>query len=72
MVNIRKLKGKIAERGFSIPELSEIIGINKATFYRKINAGGSKITIGEAELIAKALALDSDELNTIFFDSKIS
>lgn len=72
MVNISKLKGKIVERGLSIPELSGMIGIDKATLYRKINAGGHKITIGEADLIAKALKLNPDELNTIFFDSKIS
>ncbi len=70
MVNINKLKGKIVERGLSIPELAGIIGISKATFYRKIKAGGHNITIGEADLIAGALNLNQEELNTIFFDSK--
>ncbi len=72
MVNINLLKGKIVERGLSIPELARIMGIDKATFYRKINAGGTKITVGEAALIAKVLRLNSIELNAIFFDSKVS
>lgn len=70
MVNISKLKGKIVERGLSIPKLSGMIGINKATLYRKIKAGGYKITIGEAELIATALKLNADELNSIFLIQK--
>lgn len=72
MVNVNKLKGKIVELGLSIPELARILGIDKATFYRKINTGGCKITIGEAELIAKTLKLTPDELNEIFFDSNVS
>lgn len=70
MVNINLLKGKIVERGLSIPELARIMGIDKATFYRKINAGGTKITVGEAALIAKVLRLNSIELNAIFLIQK--
>ena len=72
MVNINLLKGKIVERGLSIPELASMIGIDKATFYRKINAGGTKITVGEATLISKVLRLNSIELNTIFFEKEVS
>ena len=35
MVNTNKLKGKIVECGMNISELAELIGIDKATLYRK-------------------------------------
>ena len=54
MVNINKLKGKIVECGLNIAELAALIGIDKATLYRKINADGQSITIKEADRIAKS------------------
>lgn len=73
MVNINKLKRKIVENGLSIPELSSKIGINRATFYRKINTNcGENFTIKEANLISKALNLTCDEINSIFFSHYIA
>lgn len=72
MVNVNKLKGKIVEAGFSIPELAATVGIDKATFYRKLNADGETFTIKEADLIAKGLSLDKDEVNDIFFSQFVA
>ena len=72
MVNVNKLKGKIVEKGYSIPELAEKIGMDKATIYRKIANGGEGFTIKEANAIAKSLELNHDEVNAIFFDQIVA
>ena len=72
MVNINKLKGKIVECGLNIAELAALIGIDKATLYRKINADGPSITIKEADRIAKELRLSHDEVNAIFFSQFVA
>ena len=45
MVNVNKLKGKIVECGLNISELADLIGIDKATLYRKIGDEGQKIIV---------------------------
>ena len=67
MVNVNKLKGKIVENGLNVSELAALIGVDKATFYRKLSANGKNFTIKEADLIAEKLCLNRDEVNSIFF-----
>lgn len=72
MVNVNKLKGKMVENGLNVSELAALIGIDKATFYRKLNADGENFTIKEADLIADKLSLDRDEVNAIFFSQFVA
>lgn len=67
LVNVNLLKGKIIEKGLNVSELAAMIGIDKATFYRKLGSDGENFTIKEADLIASNLALNRDEVNAIFF-----
>ena len=67
MVNVDKLRGKIVECRMTIEDLAKEVGVDRATLYRRINGGGGAFTIEEADKIAKALLLDADELNKIFF-----
>jgi hypothetical protein len=67
VVNVNKLKGKIVENGMSVQELAEAVNMDKATFYRKLNANGETFLIREADAIAKRLNLTGDEVNAIFF-----
>jgi len=55
----------MVETGFSVESLAEVIGINRATLYRKFETGN--FTIKEANIIAVTLHLTNEELNTIFF-----
>lgn len=72
MVDVNRLKGKIAEKGINIEELAKRIGVDKATLYRKIKSDGKNISIKEAGLIARELSLSMDEVNSIFFSQQVS
>lgn len=72
VVNINRLKGKIVECGLNTSELATLIGIDRATLYRKFNADGESITIREADLISKELNLSRDEVNAIFFSQFVA
>lgn len=65
MVNICKLKGIIAEKGFSQKSLAEMLGISTPTMYSKMKKG----VFGSDEITAMAriLQLNKDEVINIFF-----
>lgn len=67
MVNIPKLKGKMVENELSISEISERIGVDRATIYRKLKSGGDSFTIAEVQSMAKELRLNTEDINSIFF-----
>lgn len=64
-MNISKLKGKIVEREMSVEKLADIIGVGRASLYRKLN-NAEKITIGEALKMKDALSLNDAEAYEIF------
>ena len=72
MVNVNKLKGKIVENGMSIENLATVIGVDRATIYRKLNGNGASFSIKEADSIVKALSLNATEAQAIFFSQFVS
>lgn len=64
-MNINKLKGKIVEKGLNIEQVADMIGVDRSTFYRKLN-NADKITIGEAARIKDALLLSDGDAYDIF------
>lgn len=68
MINVAKLRGKIAEKGFSIYGFAERAGIERSGFYRKLSTAGN-FSVKEANLIAAALELTAEEIISIFFSS---
>ena len=70
-MNINRLRGKIAENGYSIPDFSQKIGIKKATFYRKLKRQ-TEFTRSEIESISIVLNLSAEQIKEIFFDEKVS
>ena len=72
MTNVDKLKGKIKEMRLTPEKLAAIVGIDKSTMYRKLNNGGDEFTIGQADIIAKALSLDAGEAQAIFFSQFVA
>lgn len=73
MVNVNKLKGKIVERELSVVKVAEMTGISADTLYRKLKKDKSDFfTIKEATSISRALELDIDEVNAIFFSGFVA
>lgn len=64
-MNVNKLKGKIVENGINVETLAGIIGVDRASLYRKLN-NCDKITIGEAVRIKDALKMSDKEAYEIF------
>lgn len=71
-MNVNKLKGKIVENGMSIKEVSESIGLDKSTFYRKLNNQGETFTVREINLLRNALKLTKEEAMAIFFMNSVA
>lgn len=69
MVNVNKLKAKMVELGTNVDELSEKIGMDRATFYRRLSADGQTFLIKEADAISKELGMTREEVNEIFLVS---
>ena len=55
---------KIKERGMSVKEVSDCLGINKSTLYRKIK--NNYFLCGELFKIKDILNLDYEEIKEIF------
>lgn len=69
-MNERKLKAKCVEMGMNIESISKAIGIDKSTFYRKMEK--ESFTIREANKISSKLKLTHDEVMTIFFSEYVA
>ncbi len=70
MLDVQKLKGKIVEKGKTIEIVSAELGINPATFYRKLK--NNSFEIGEADRLVEVLSLTGDEASAIFFSQTVA
>lgn len=68
MVNVERLRKAMQDRNITIEHASEYIGINPATFYRRINHNGERFTVREVGQLAELLNMDSQTMQSIFFD----
>lgn len=72
MVNINKLRGRMVEQKVNADKMSDLLGINRSTFYRKLENNGDLFTIKEVQIMSKALKLNLDDVNDIFFADKVA
>ena len=72
MVNIEHLKSAMKARGVTVEQAAEHIGVNPATFYRRISREGEKFTVSEVGKLAELLGMDSATLQNIFFDQRLA
>ncbi len=70
MLDVQKLKGKMVEKGKSVENISAEMGINPATFYRKLK--NNSFEINEASKIVELLSLTNEEAIAIFFASNVA
>lgn len=66
MFNQKLLRAKIVEKGVSISELCNSLGMCEATFYRKLTRNGD-FSRFEIERLTVLLCLSEAERNNIFF-----
>lgn len=64
--SMNRLRGVIRERDLTQQEVSEKLGIDPSTFYRKLASGGLAFTIGEMHRLADILQLTPEESAQIF------
>lgn len=72
MVNIELLKAAMKDKGITIDEASEVIGINPATFYRRIGRNGENFTVAEVGKLAEMLEMPNETMQKIFFDKELA
>lgn len=65
-VDIEKLRDKIKSNHLSLPEFAKQIGINPSTLYRKLEANGEGMTVGEIHKTVEVLKLSKKEATAIF------
>lgn len=71
-ININKLRGKIVENGLSIGELAKIMGIDRATLYRKLSNNGESLLVREANAMVDVLHLSAEDAISIFFSQIVA
>ena len=72
MVNIERLKSAMRSKNITVEQASEHIGVNPATFYRRISREGEKFTVSEVGKLAELLDMDSSAMQDIFFDKRLA
>lgn len=72
MVNINKLREALAARSISYEDAAHAIGVDRATFYRRLERAGSKFTVEEVAKLSRLLNMDGQTMQDIFFDRELA
>ena len=68
MIDIPKLKGRMAEKDISQAKMAKEIGVTSRTFYRKMKIG----IFNNIEIKIMLEKLDLKDANSIFFADEVS
>lgn len=71
-INVSLLKQRLEAESISPDQLAKKMGIDRATFYRKLKAGGVKFTVGEVQKMMVALNLSDTDAIRIFFAETVA
>ncbi len=72
MVNISLLQGAMKNRNISYEQAAEVLGIDRSTFYRRLNRDGARFTVEEVSKLSAMLKLSAKEMQNIFFDRELA
>ena len=72
MVNVNKLQEALRARSVSIEAAAEALGIDRATFYRRLSRNGAKFTVEEVAKLSAMLHLSANDMQDIFFDAELA
>lgn len=70
MVNTRKLKSKMIEKGYTYQTLATKINLTAYTLGQKV-ANKKKMTLEEANILSKELGIDDEEFKDIFLKKEL-
>lgn len=68
--NYSKLSGRIAEKGYTLEQLSSLIGISRTSLYKKLK-GESNFTQEEIYKIVDLLCIPVSEIPVYFFTENV-
>ena len=71
MVNTKKLKGKLREKGMTQSDLAKALKLSSCSVNRKIN-GKCGMTLDEAEKTAEILGIGDEAFRDYFFVYKVA
>lgn len=71
MIDRNKFRAAVIEKGLSMKEVAEYLGINVSTLYRKIG-GESDFTREELQILRKKMLLSDEQIMSIFFAEKLA
>ena len=66
-INTDMLRQRMKEKNVGPDQVAAKMGIDRATFYRKMKSGGVKFTVGEIQQIIAVLDLTAAEAVQFFF-----
>lgn len=69
-VKIEQLKSTMSSRHITGDAIATALGINRSTFYRKLNEGGTRFTAEEIFRMKDFIPLSDDEVIQIFLQPK--
>lgn len=68
MVNIERLRDALKQCKVTRATAAAAIGMDEATFYRRLNRQGSTFTVEEVGKLSELLKLSPDDMQDIFFE----
>lgn len=68
MVNVERLRDEMRKRSITPDAAAEAMGIDVATYYRRMNRQGTKFTVEEVSKLSELLNLSPRTMQEIFFE----
>ena len=68
MVNVERLKDEMKKRSITPDAAAAAMGIDVATYYRRLNRQGTKFTVEEVGKLSELLNLSPKVMQEIFFE----
>ena len=68
MVNVDRLRDEMKKNGITPDAAATAMGIDVATYYRRMNRQGTKFTVEEVSRLSELLNLAPDTMQEIFFE----
>lgn len=68
MVNVERLREEMKNRSVTPDAAAAAMGIDVATYYRRMNRQGTKFTVEEVSKLSELLKLSPNAMQEIFFE----